>query len=63
MMMRIILKKIHLKQDIYKYIDINQYIENEIKIQKEHNKNLENKNQTLIKENADLTQQLEQIEL
>lgn len=52
-----------IKQDIYKYIDINQYIENEIKIQKEHNKNLENKNQTLIKENADLTQQLEQIEL
>ena len=43
-----------IKQDIYKYIDINQYIENEIKIQNEHNKNLENKNQTLIKENADL---------
>ena len=51
-----------MKEDIYKYSDMNKYIENEIKIQKEHNETLYNKNQDLIQENEALASQLEQEE-
>ena len=51
-----------MKEDIYKYSDMNKYIENEIKIQKEHNETLYNKNQNLIQENESLAMQLEQEE-
>ena len=51
-----------MKEDIYKYSDMNKYIENEIKIQKEHNESLYNKNQNLIQENESLATQLEQEE-
>ena len=51
-----------MKEDIYKYSDMNKYIENEIKIQKEHNESLYNKNQNLIQENESLAMQLEQEE-
>ena len=51
-----------MKEDIYKYTDMNQYIQNQIKIQQEHNKDLLNKNQNLIQENEILSQQLEQDE-
>ena len=51
-----------MKEDIYKYTDMNQYIRNQIKIQQEHNKDLLNKNQNLIQENEILSQQLEQDE-
>ena len=51
-----------MKEDIYKYSDMNKYIENEIKIQKEHNESLFNKNQNLIQENESLAMQLEQEE-
>ena len=51
-----------MKEDIYKYSDMNKYIENEIKIQKEHNESLFNKNQKLIQENESLAMQLEQEE-
>ena len=51
-----------MKEDIYKYTDMNKYIENEIKIQKEHNEALYNKNQNLIQENETLALQLEQDE-
>ena len=43
-----------LKEDIYKYTDINKYLENEIKIQKEHNIDLLNINDKLIEENNNL---------
>ena len=43
-----------MKEDIYKYTDINKYLESEIKIQKEHNKDLLNTNDRLIEENNDL---------
>ena len=43
-----------LKEDIYKYTDINKYLENEIKIQKEHNLDLLNTNNHLIEDNNDL---------
>ena len=51
-----------MKEDIYKYTDMNQYIRNQIKIQQEHNKDLLNKNQNLMQENEILSQQLEQDE-
>ena len=51
-----------MKEDIYKYTDMNKYIENEIIIQKEHNETLLNKNQNLIQENEALSLQLEQDE-
>ena len=51
-----------MKEDIYKYTDMNKYIENEITIQKEHNETLLNKNQNLIQENEALSLQLEQDE-
>ena len=51
-----------MKEDIYKYTDMNKYIENEIKSQKEHNETLYNKNQNLIQENETLARQLEQDE-
>ena len=47
-----------LKEDIYKYTDINKYLENEIKIQKEHNIDLLNTNNKLIEENNELNEQL-----
>ena len=47
-----------LKEDIYKYTDINKYLESEIKIQKEHNKDLLNTNDHLIEENNDLNDKL-----
>ena len=49
---------IMLKEDIYKYTDINKYLESEIKIQKEHNKDLLNTNERLIEENNDLNDKL-----
>jgi len=51
-----------LKEDIYKYSDMNKYLENEIKIQKEHNEALLNKNLNLNQENESLSIQLEQNE-
>ena len=53
---------IMMKEDIYKYTDMNKYIENEIKIQKEHNESLYQKNQSLLQEKETLVQQLEQDE-
>ena len=47
-----------LKEDIYKYTDINKYLENEIKIQKEHNIDLLNINDKLIEENNNLNEKL-----
>ena len=47
-----------LKEDIYKYTDINKYLESEIKIQKEHNNDLINTNDRLIEENNDLNEKL-----
>ena len=47
-----------LKEDIYKYTDINKYLENEIKIQKEHNIDLLNTNDKLIEENNILNEKL-----
>ena len=49
---------IMLKEDIYKYTDINKYLESEIKVQKEHNKDLLNTNEHLIEENNDLNDKL-----
>ena len=51
-----------MKEDIYKYTDMNKYLENEIKIQKEHNETLMNKNKNLIQDNQALSQQLQQDE-
>jgi DNA repair exonuclease SbcCD ATPase subunit len=47
-----------LKEDIYKYTDINKYLENEIKIQKEHNIDLLNTNNHLIEDHNDLNDKL-----
>ena len=47
-----------LKEDIYKYMDINKYLENEIKIQNEHNIDLLNTNNKLIEENNELNDRL-----
>jgi hypothetical protein len=47
-----------LKEDIYKYTDINKYLENEIRIQKEHNIDLLNINDKLIEENNNLNEKL-----
>ena len=47
-----------LKEDIYKYTDINKYLESEIKIQKEHNIDLLNTNNNLIEQNNDLNDKL-----
>ena len=47
-----------LKEDIYKYTDINNYLENEIRIQKEHNIDLLNINDKLIEENNNLNEKL-----
>ena len=47
-----------LKEDIYKYTDMNKYLENEIKIQREHNKDLINTNEHLIEDNNNLNNKL-----
>ena len=47
-----------LKEDIYKYTNINKYLENEIKIQKEHNNDLIRTNDKLIEENNALNDKL-----
>ena len=47
-----------LKEDIYKYTNMNKYLENEIKIQKEHNNDLVRTNDKLIEENNNLNDKL-----
>ena len=47
-----------LKEDIYKYTNMNKYLENEIKIQKEHNNDLIRTNDNLIEENNNLNDKL-----
>lgn len=47
-----------LKEDIYKYTNMNKYLENEIKIQKEHNNDLIKTNDKLIEENNNLNDKL-----
>lgn len=47
-----------LKEDIYKYTNMNKYLENEIKIQKEHNNDLIRTNDKLIEENNNLNDKL-----
>jgi len=47
-----------LKEDIYKYSDINKYLESEIKLQNDHNKDLLNLNTKLIEDNNELNNRL-----
>ena len=47
-----------LKEDIYKYTNMNKYLQNEIKIQKEHNNDLIRTNVNLIEENNNLNDKL-----
>ena len=47
-----------LKEDIYKYNNMNRYLENEIKIQKDHNNDLIRTNKKLLEENNGLNDQL-----
>ena len=47
-----------LKEDINKFSDLNTYYKNELKIQKEHNKELIEKNNQLIEENNNLNEKL-----
>ena len=47
-----------LKEDIFKYNNMNRYLENEIKIQKDHNNDLIRTNKKLLEENNGLNDQL-----